>query len=409
MITQVLIKRFSRVHLFAPCAAFILFNFLTAYYLTTAGIYNGDFQGISLEHSNFEVWVYACIASIPYLVLYYIILRTTPIKVKPIKLPKFFIIFSLIILILSLVLTLTYGVGIIGTEIYQAPAPLKPFIVIINRIDPVVLAGILILSPYVNIRTAVLTASLLLFITLYRSSLQYVPFVLLLFYYRFMSFEKRTEKLKKNNNLSIFIIFFIISALIINIAPDLYQFRDSIRGTDTLDLEFYEFIFGKLIGRLSNLSALMMFDARYDLFYQRINELHSFSYLLDSLKYFWGSFVKSIVISHYDYYTSIHDPNAFSFYAMQTGVLPAFGLSLMKSPIVMIFDVFITCLFIFYTARLSTFFLGNTGKYFAMSLLIFAVLSGAPSQFSLPIINLVVIAVAFKIIKYFSIARGETS
>jgi len=94
---------------------------------------------------------------------------------------------------------------------------------------------------------------------------------------------------------------------------------------------------------------------------------------------------------------------------MQTGVLPAFGLSLMKSPIVMIFDVFITCLFIFYTARLSTFFLGNTGKYFAMSLLIFAVLSGAPSQFSLPIINLVVIAVAFKIIKYFSIARGETS
>jgi len=301
MITQVLIKRFSRVHLFAPCAAFILFNFLTAYYLTTAGIYNGDFQGISLEHSNFEVWVYACIASIPYLVLYYIILRTTPIKVKPIKLPKFFIIFSLIILILSLVLTLTYGVGIIGTEIYQAPAPLKPFIVIINRIDPVVLAGILILSPYVNIRTAVLTASLLLFITLYRSSLQYVPFVLLLFYYRFMSFEKRTEKLKKNNNLSIFIIFFIISALIINIAPDLYQFRDSIRGTDTLDLEFDEFIFGKLIGRLSNLSALMMFDARYDLFYQRINELHSFSYLLDSLKYFWGSFVKSIVISHYDY------------------------------------------------------------------------------------------------------------
>lgn len=407
MFTQDLRMRFSSVDLFAPCAALILCNFLSAYYITTAGIYNGDFQGIPIEQSNFEVWVYACIASMPYLVLYLIILRVTPNKVRPIKLPKFFVMFSIVILILSLILTLTYEVGVIGKEIYQAPILLKPFIVVISRIDPVVLAGILILSPYVKIRTALLAVGLLLMITLYRSSLQYVAFTLMLLYYKFMLSDKYTKKQNKNNKSKIIVIFFIITALIIYIAPELYRFRDELRGSVSEEMGVESFILGKLIGRLSNLSVLLIFESRHDLFNYNIDRLHSLSYLADTLKYFWGSFTKILIISHYDYFTSILDSNALGFYAMQTGVLPALGLSLMKSPIVMILDVFVTFLFVFYTIRLSTYFLGVSGKYLAMSLLIFAVLSGAPSQFSLPMINLAVIAIVLKIIKYFSIVSGK--
>ena len=407
MVTQDLRKRFSRVNLFAPCAALILFNFLSAYYITTAGIYNGDFQGTPIEQSNFEVWVYACIASMPYLVLYHIILRVSPNKVIPIKFPKFFVMFSIVILILSLILTLTYGVGVIGKEIYQAPILIKPFIVVINRIDPVVLAGILILSPHIKIRTALLVVGLLLIITLYRSSLQYVAFALILIFYKFMLTDKYTKKLNKNNKPKIIVIFFIITALIIYIAPELFRFRDELRGHVSEKMGVEDFILGKLIGRLSNLSALLIFESRHDLFNYEIDRLHALSYLADTLKYFWGSFTKILIISHYDYFTSIIDSNAFGFYAMQTGVLPALGLSLMKSPVVMILDVLVTFLFILYTIRLSTYFLGVHGKYLAMSLLIFAVLSGAPSQFSLPMIQLVVIAIVFKIIKYFSIVRSK--
>jgi hypothetical protein len=407
MFTQDLRSRFSRFYLFAPCAALILCNFLSAYYITTAGIYNGDFHGIPIEQSNLEVWVYACIASMPYLVLYLIILRVDQNKVRSIKLPKYFVIFSFVILILSLILTLTYGVGVVGKEIYQAPILLKPFIVVINRIDPVVLAGIMILSPYTKIRTAVLAAALLLMITLYRSSLQYVFFVMILLFYKFILSNANAKKINRNNNLKVVGIFFILTALIIYIAPDLYRFRDELRGSVSEEMEVEKFIFGKLIGRLSNLSALLIFESRYDIFNYYIDRLHSLSYLADTFKYFWGSFTKILLISHYDYFTSIIDSNAFGFYAMQTGVLPALGLSLLKSPIVMILDVFVTLLFIFYTIRLSTYFLGVSGKYLAMSLLIFAVLSGAPSQFSLPMINLAVIAIVLKIIKYFSIVSGK--
>ena len=403
MVTRDLRKRSSRVNLFAPCAALILFNFLSAYYMTTAGIYNGDFQGIPIEQSNFEVWVYAFVASIPYLVLYSIILRVDPSNVIPIKLPKLFVIFSVVILILSLILTLTYGVGVVGKEIYQSPILIKPLIVVINRIDPVVLAGILILSPCIKIRTALLVVALLLMVTLYRSSLQYVAFALILLYYKFMSSDEYTKAINKNNKSKILVVFIIITALIIYITPELFRFRDELRGHISDEMEIEEFILGKLIGRLSNLSALLIFETRHDLFNYEIDRLHSLSYLADTLKYFWGSFTSVLLISHYDYFTSILDSNALGFYAMQTGVLPALGLSLMKSPVVMILDVLVTFLFVFYTIRLSTYFLGVYGKHLAMSLLIFAVLSGAPAQFSLPMINLVVIAIVFKIIKNFSI------
>ena len=334
-----------------------------------------------------------------------------PISATPIILPRLFVLFVLIILILSLVLTVTYGVGMMAQGIYSIPAPLKPIAVLINRIDPVVIAGILILSPYVKFRTAVLAAGLLLLITLARGSLQYVPFTLLVCFYRFMSQEKRLSKAKEKSKLTIYILFFIITAILINFAPKLYEFRESIREIEDINInyEFYEFLFGKLIGRLSNLSALLMFDGSYDLFYQRIDELQPFAYLIDCLKYFWGSVIKTPVINHYDYFTSILDPNALGFYAMQTGVLPAMGLSWIKSPIIMVFDIAITVLSIFYTVRLSTFFLGYYGKYLAMSLLIFAVLSGAPNQFSLPIFHLAVVIAVFSIIKYFAMPSRKRS
>jgi len=391
---------------------FIAFNFLSAYYITTAGIYNGDFQGIPLVHSYFEVWGYACIASIPYLILYYIISRVAPISATPIILPKLFVLFVLTILVLSLVLTLTYGVGMMAQGIYSIPAPLKPFVVLINRIDPVVIAAILILSPYVKFRTAMLVAGLLILITLFRGSLQYVPFTLLVFFYRFMTHEKPALKPKETSKLRIYILFFIILAFLTNFAPDLYELRETIREADASIRKtptVYEFIFGKLVGRLSNLSALLMFEGRYDLFYQRIDELQPFAYLLDCLKYFWGGFIKTPVMAHYVYYTSILDVDAFGFYAMQTGVLPAMGLSWMKSPIIMVFDIAITVLSIYYTVRLSTWFLGYYGKYLAMSLLIFAVLSGAPSQFSLPIFHLAVVMAVFSIIKYFAMPGRKRS
>jgi len=202
---------------------------------------------------------------------------------------------------------------------------------------------------------------------------------------------------------------FILLAFLLYFAPELYGIRDSIRGVETQQHPAHEFIFGKLIGRFSNLPALLMFEGRYDLFNQRIDELQVFSYLADCLKYIWGGFIKTPVMNHYDYFTSILDPDAAGFYAMQTGVIPAMGLSMMKSPLIMIFDMLITCLSIYYTVRLSTFFLGYSGKYLAMALQVFAILSGAPNQFSNPVFHLLLLAIIFLVIKYISTPYARKS
>ena len=71
----------------------------------------------------------------------------------------------------------------------------------------------------------------------------------------------------------------------------------------------------------------------------------------------------------------------FRVYAQQTGLIPALGLSFFKSPIILLLDIFVITICIYYVVRLFTFFLGVNGKYAAMTIIIFAILSGAPNQF----------------------------
>ena len=107
-------------------------------------------------------------------------------------------------------------------------------------------------------------------------------------------------------------------------------------------------------------------------------------------------------MNHYDFFTSINDHYAAGFYAMQTGTIPALSISMMKSPAILLIDLALTILCIYLVVKLSTFFLGEYGKYLSITLLILPVLSGAPNQFSAPIFNLIVISVIYILIKYFS-------
>jgi ABC-type phosphate/phosphonate transport system permease subunit len=195
----------------------------------------------------------------------------------------------------------------------------------------------------------------------------------------------------------------VILTVFIIAGPQLFEYRDEIRGAQTKEVEMEEFILGKVSGRLSNLTALLIFNSRYEQFSNNIYELHYMSYFADTLKYFWGGFTKNLLPTHYDYFTSVLDPNAMGYYAMMTGTIPALGLSYMMSPMIMLFDLFVTYVFIIYTLKLSTYILGSYGKILAFSMLIFAVLSGAPGQFSILMINLTVILI---LIKTFNILFG---
>tara|TARA_A100001011_G_scaffold399288_1_gene507244 strand:- start:2 stop:1219 length:1218 start_codon:yes stop_codon:yes gene_type:complete len=393
-------KNISAILLFLPVAAFILLNFLSAYYITSYNVYNGDFLGVPLRQSHAEVWIAAAIASLPYLILFFMIYRIAPTNIKSVYIPNLFLYFSLIILTISLLLTVFYGVGMMATGIYSVPSIIKPVVVVINRIEPITLSSLLLLSPYIKWRAALIISSLLLLITIFRGSLMTVPILLMIFFYRFFIVSNNKNNL--NSSFWIFLLSLAIIIFIIYFLPQIYEIRDSMRGVSADSMPVFDLIFGKLIGRMSNVSALLIFDWRFDLFKEGIDQLPYFSYLIDALKYIWGGFIKTPVMNHYDYFTSINDHYAYGFYAMQSGTIPAIGISMMKSPLIGVFDIMLTILCIYYVVKLTTFFLGENGKYLAMILMVFPILSGAPNQFALPIYNFIFIIVIFTIIKYLS-------
>lgn len=395
----------SNPFLFAPCGFFIFLNFLSAFYVSTEGRYNGDFWGIPIENTELEIWLYAIIASLPYLFLYFLIKIIPPSRAIPKVIPKFFILFCIVILILTLILTVKFDVGKVGEGIYTVPSILKPFVVFINRIDPAIIVGLLILSPYVKFRIAILVALLLIFITLYRASLLYIPYILIICFYRYFIINSSKHAVNKAINLKNYFLALVVLFLITYFAPEMYKFRESLRDVDVQNYSMYQFIFGKLIGRLSNLSALLMFEARWELYYQRIDELQHLSFLIDSLKYFWGGFIKTPIMTHYDYFTLINDPDAYGKYSKQTGIVPALGLSMMKSAIISLLDVIIIISCVYFTVKLTTSFLGKDGKFLAMVILVFATLSGAPNQFSLPVFHLIFIFFIFLFIKNLTLRK----
>lgn len=355
------------------------------------GTYNGDYLGIPLEHSYSEVWLFAIIASIPYVLLYFFILKIKVDDLNANKLPSFFLPFSIAVLFISLILTLSYGVGMMAQGIYSVPSFLKPFVVLINRVDALVLSSILILSPYVKWRYAIIIGVLICLISFYRGSLMFLPIVFFLFYFRFMTYS---DFLGKTNRLSKFMTVILFSILLVVILQNisyLYELREAIRGLESQDFPIFELIFGKFIGRLSNLSSLLRFDLYSQHYLASIDQLPYFAFLIDSLKAIWGGFLSVPVMNHYDYWTLINDPWGFRVYAQQTGIIPALGLSFFKSPVILMLDIFVIIICIYYVVRLFTFFLGINGKYAAMTIIIFAILSGAPNQFSNPLFHLIVI------------------
>ena len=175
----------SKIYLFIPVLVFILLNLLSAYYITSKNVYNGDFLGIPLKQSHSQVWLYSIYASLPYIFLYYIVLKVKPLSRHPLEIPKQFVLFSYFLLIASLILTIVYGVGMMAQEIYSVPSLIKPLVVLINRIEPLSLVCILLLSPYVKWRTAIFLSTMLFTVFIFRGSLSALPILFIVFFLDF--------------------------------------------------------------------------------------------------------------------------------------------------------------------------------------------------------------------------------
>ena len=124
----------------------MLLQFVSIVHILYAGSLNGDFT--AYEDINKFVLFLAFVASICPFYFLYLYLKQKQIKeCSSIGEIKYFDTVVISLLVINIFLALKYKVGRLAShDIYQVPFFVKPFIVIVNRIDAYIISGYFIVS-----------------------------------------------------------------------------------------------------------------------------------------------------------------------------------------------------------------------------------------------------------------------
>lgn len=158
--------------------------------------------------------------------------------------------FSIGLTLWNILITMLFGVGIMGAEIYEAPLILKPFIQLSLRLNHLYVALLALFAIKSKKKFLVLIA-LLLCCGYLRAGLGvifYIGFAIIIRFWPWIrNFVRRFP-------LVIVISFFLLPIVV----SALYDFRSSIRNLDesTKELSSLELLVGKLGGRMSSFSNL---------------------------------------------------------------------------------------------------------------------------------------------------------
>ena len=238
--------------------AFAVISFI--YALSTRS-YNGDFIDRRASLGVVLMVINLILTLLPLFLLwkaYLFFKKRETSHVVPIPL-KIFEYFVFVLLILNLVVTIAFGVGKAATEFYEAPALIKPFIQILNRLDFVYISLLFILLS--TNRTAIYrTTILIIVISILKASIGIFLFVFLVFGLKYFAEIREYMRTRKKVLVVVLFIFpFFIQSL--------YEIRDQIRQDDKFQQQFSvpKFFFGKLTGRLSSFSnsAIIIQEALY--------------------------------------------------------------------------------------------------------------------------------------------------
>lgn len=229
------------IYILAATISF-LFSLLT-------GTYNGDFMLYPVSISNIELILIYISTLIPLLFLYYLYMKKceNESKFRFSVSPKTLIIFAWVIIFISILNTVLFGVGnMLGEEKNTAPSYLKPFIQILNRFDPLLVVGLCFFALNGMFKHILLFLSILI-IAYLRGSLG-ICFTLFLF--SFIRYDSQIKDFVKKYFVVILLFLYFVPTIIFN----LYYQRALLRGDDT-SYENFSGIFiltGWLAGRLSS-------------------------------------------------------------------------------------------------------------------------------------------------------------
>jgi len=378
---------------------YIIVQVLSFLNMLSSGHLNGDFFA-------FDVNVYKLIFSffisfIPYYALWkFLVIKKIKNNISITEIP-FFDKIVIVLLLINIFLALEYKVGLYAqSQIYEVPFYIKPFVVIINKIDLYILSGILLMSSRFSKNIKLTIVALLIVFSLSRGSV----FVFLFIFLVFIANGQIKFRLLQ------VLIIFISLTIIFNFIPKLFEYRDGMRNVNsTSNIEILDndqlsdFIKSRILGRVSSLSSITYFYQNSDNIYRTQDQVGSFEYIIEFFRPFYGGVYVENKKGYTYYFTNFFDDTAGKDYGVMYGIPSVIMLSIFKGFYVVLINILLLLLAIYLIVSLASYLFGNNFKEFSFVLLFYPLMSGVASEFGQLLLFLLFIS--FLKLIYFSLIR----
>jgi hypothetical protein len=375
---------------------------LSLWYIFSTGHLNGDF--IYYSRYKFESLIISYIFSLlPFFFLYFKLQRNVTTTKKSISDFKYFSIFVYFILSLNIIFSIFFKVGLVSSDnLYQAPVYLKPLIVIVNRIDVYLLTGIFLLNTKFSSYGKFFVVILLITLSISRASVYVFLFLFLIYL--------ASRKIKINYRL--FIIIIVLMLITIYTLPFVFMIREELRGSENFALvsisdnsPIFDFIWGKILGRVSNLSSVLYFQDQLNILRSIAPETSFWDYLIEFFKPIWGSFTRYVNKNYTYVFTNIFDPYALDSYGIMYGLLSVLTISYFKSFGVLIFNILFVIIICLSIVWLSKHIFGYYYREMSFIFLFGPIMSGVPAELGQLFFNLIILFILHLVFRNLNIAK----
>jgi len=161
--------------------------------------------------------------------------------------------------------------------------------------------------------------------------------------------------------------------------------------------EIINFIFGTIIGRVSNLSALIYFHENMDSVKNLVTDISAFDYIIEFFKPIWGGVLNFSYNGYTTILTNFYDPSAFNDYGIMYGLNTVVILSYYKSVYVLLLNSLFFLIVLFTLIYLSKQLFNLYYKEVLLVSLFAPLSSGVPSELGNLFVSLIVLFIMKKI------------
>lgn len=371
---------------------FVLFAVFSFLYSITTGNFNGDFIDHEVTLSKLLLFVNLVLTIIPYWLLWitYKFFKKKDVY-HQITIPmKGFEFFVLTLLIINIITTIFFGVGKAASEVYEAPAVIKPFIQVLNRIDIGYISFLFILISKNKI-AIYRTLILLILISALKASIGVFLSIFLVFGLKNYSDIKEYFKTKK----TIVLLIILVTPIFIQ---TIYEIRDQMRyqNNDKQELKASKLIFGKLIGRLSSFSNSAFIIQEAVFFAVQSKSLDNFYFQKQALGGVFGA--NFLPVETPELLMIGTQGNTSRTVSFMTGTQGNLIISIFKSFKEFIVNIFTIFLMVFSTFSLIRLLRLNYANEYAVILLIYPITSGVGNEYAMVLFSVIFLVAFFLVV-----------